>query len=185
MIVIDHLPITSLIRKNTANAIVMEMQNGSLQLAGVYTRMSLLVEKVCDVCQEEFSSTAAMKCHKRMHEAATKIFKEVILDPKPKCKYGDCDHSPEDHEAGVCWHIVDKSLIDVPDDNKFCGCHKNAELNHDWDIKKRRNPIDGEGWMDPHIGTKDEAIMITKVCKVCRNVLLIRVDSDACSSCRR
>ena len=105
--------------------------------------MSLLVEKVCDVCQEEFSSPAAMKCH-----------------------------------------IVKPELKDVPDDTKFCGCHKIAQLAHNWEIKKSRNPIDGEGWMDPHIGTKDEAIMITKVCKVCRNVLLIRVDSDACSSCR-
>ena len=147
--------------------------------------MSLLVEKVCDVCQEEFSSTTAMKLHKKVHEDAAKVFKEVVLDPKPKCKYGDCEHLPEDHEAGVCWHIVDKSLIDVPDDSKFCGCHKNAELDHSWEIKKRRNPIDGEGWMDPHIGTKDEAIMITKVCKLCRDVLLIRVDSDVCSSCRQ
>ena len=147
--------------------------------------MSLITEKVCDVCQEEFSSSMAMKCHKKMHEAGTKVFKEVILDSKPRCKYGDCDHPEEDHEAAVCWHIVDKSLIDVPDDNKFCGCHKNAELDHDWDIKKRRNPINGEGWMDPHLGTEDESIMITKICKVCRGVLLIRVDSDTCSSCTR
>ena len=147
--------------------------------------MSLITEKVCDICQEEFSSGAAMKCHKKIHEDAAKIFKEVVLDPKPKCKYGDCDHSPEDHEASVCWHIVKPELTDVPNDKKFCGCHKNAELDHGWEIKKKRNPIDGEGWMDPLLGTDDEAIMITKVCKVCRGVFLIRVDSDACSSCTR
>ena len=180
MIVIDHLPITSLIRKNTANAIVMEMQNGSLQLVGVYIRMSLITEKVCDICQEEFSSASAMKCHKKVHEDAAKVFKEVILDPKPKCKYGDCEHSEGDHEAAVCWHIVKPELIYVPDNSKFCGCHKIAQLDHTWEIKKRRNPIDGEGWMDPK-----GCIMITKVCQVCRNVCLIRVDTDACSTCTR
>ena len=147
--------------------------------------MSLLVEKVCDICQEKFSSTTAMKLHKRVHEDAAKVFKEVVLDPKPKCKYGDCEHSEEDHEAAVCWHIVKPELKDIPDDSKFCGCHKISQLAHNWEIKKRRNPIDGEGWQDPMIGTDHEAIMITKVCKVCRGVLLIRVDSNACSSCRR
>ena len=163
--------------------------------------MSLLVEKVCDVCQEEFSSPAAMKCHKKVHEDAAKVFKEVVLDPKPKCKYGDCEHPPEDHEAAVCWHIVKPELKDVPDDTKFCGCHKMAQLAHPWDIKKRRNPINGEGWQDPHLhkhkleginkckeNCKKEGespyIMITKACKVCRDVCLIRVDSDACSDCR-
>jgi len=147
--------------------------------------MSLLVEKVCDICQEKFSSSAAMKCHKRVHEDAAKVFKEVVLDPKPKCKYGDCEHSEEDHEAAVCWHIVKPELKDIPDDSKFCGCHKIAQLDHNWEIKKRRNPIDGEGWQDPMIGTDHEAMMITKVCKVCRDVCLIRVDSDACSSCSK
>ena len=145
--------------------------------------MSLLVEKVCDVCQEEFSSTTAMKLHKKIHDDAAKVFKEVVLEQKPTCKYGDCEHPPEDHEAGVCWHIVKPDLTDIPNDNKFCGCHKIAELAHGWDIKKRRNPIDGEGWQDPMIGTDHEAIMVTKVCKVCRDVCLIRVDSHACSTC--
>ena len=146
--------------------------------------MSLLVEKVCDVCQEEFSSTTAMKLHKKIHDDAAKVFKEVVLEQKPKCKYGDCEHPPEAHEAGVCWHIVKPDLTDIPNDNKFCGCHKIAELAHGWDIKKRRNPIDGEGWQDPMIGTDHEAIMVTKVCKVCRDVCLIRVDSDKCSACK-
>jgi hypothetical protein len=159
--------------------------------------MSLLVEKVCDVCQEEFSTTTAMKLHKKVHEDAAKVFKEVVLDPKPKCKYGDCEHSEEDHEAAICWHIVKPELKDVPDDSKFCGCHKIAQLNHSWEIKKRRNPIDGEGWQDPKYHKHDKSckenckkegespyIMITKVCKVCRDVCLIRVDSNACSDCR-
>ncbi len=51
--------------------------------------MSLLVEQVWDVCQEEFSSTTAMKLHKKIHEDAAKVFKEVVLEQKPKCKYGD------------------------------------------------------------------------------------------------
>jgi len=164
--------------------------------------MSLLVEKVCDVCQEEFSSTTAMKLHKKVHDEAAKVFKEVVLDPKPKCKYGDCEHPEEDHEAAVCWHIVKPELKDVPDDTKFCGCHKIAQLAHSWDIKKRRNPIDGEGWQDPclhkHIlegkhkckeNCRKEGespyIMITKICKTCRDVCLIRVDSDNCSDCRK
>ena len=37
-----------------------------------------------------------------------KIFKEVILEPKAKCEYGNCEHGPEEHEAGVCWAITDK-----------------------------------------------------------------------------
>ena len=41
MIVIDHPPMTSLIRQNTVNVTAMEMQNGSLQLVGVYTNETL------------------------------------------------------------------------------------------------------------------------------------------------
>ena len=69
--------------------------------------MSIVMEKVCDKCQEKFSSVAAMKCHKKIHEAAAKVFKEVVLEKKEKCIFGDCEHPPEDHEAGLCWHIVD------------------------------------------------------------------------------
>ena len=130
-----------------------------------------------------------------------KIFKEVILEQKPKCKYGDCEHPESDHEAGICWHIVKPELKDVPDYTKFCGCHKIAQLDRSWEILKTRNPIDGEGWQDPRLhkhilegkhkckeNCKKEGespyIMITKVCKVCRDVCLIRVDSDKCSACK-
>lgn len=129
-----------------------------------------------------------------------KIFKEVILEPKVKCEYGNCEHSPEDHEAGVCWAITDKKLINEPDEKKFCSCKSTPELTHGWDILKVRNPIDGEGWQDLgkkinitrdpltkkilKVDVKYECIMITKVCHTCRKVCCIRVDEDNCSNCR-
>ena len=143
------------------------------------------MERTCDICSEEFSTSSAMKKHKKMHDNASRVFKEVILEPKPKCKYGDCDHIESEHEAGVCWHIVKPELTDVPDDNKFCGCHGVANLSHSWEIKETRNPIGGEGWQDPKIGTDDACIMITKPCKVCKRLFLIRVDTDTCTSCSK
>ena len=129
-----------------------------------------------------------------------KIFKEVLLEPKAKCEYGNCEHGPEEHEAGVCWAITDKKLIDEPDEKKFCSCKSTPELTHGWDILKARNPIDGEGWQDPgktitikkdfitgkilKVDVKYDYIMITKVCHTCRKVCCIRVDEVDCTSCR-
>ena len=97
--------------------------------------------------------------------------------------------------------MVKPELKDVPDYTKCCGWHKIAQLDRSWEILKIRNPIDGEGWQDPRLhkhilegkhkckeNCKKEGespyIMITKVCKVCRDVCLIRVDSDKCSACK-
>jgi len=130
-----------------------------------------------------------------------KIFKEVILEPKAKCEYGNCEHGPKDHYAGVCWVITNKTLIDEPDEKKFCGCKSTSGLIHGWDILKVVNPIDGEGWQDPgktitikrdpltkkiiKVDVKYECIMITKVCQGCRRVCCIRVAEDNCNNCRR
>ena len=127
------------------------------------------------------------------------IFKEVLLEPKPKCEYGECEHGPKDHEAGVCWHIVNDKLIDVPDEKKFCGCKSTPELIHGWDILKIRNPINGEGWQDPGKKvtiirdplTKQiikkiveyENICITKKCNTCGKIALLGVEEDSCHGC--
>ena len=59
-----------------------------------------------------------------------KIFKEVLLEPKAKCEYGNCEHGPEDHEAGVCWAITDKKLINVIQDGNVIRYDGNIK-NHD------------------------------------------------------
>jgi len=168
----------------------------------------------CNICGDTFATGKALKLHKHIHDsqsvkeiandlkwldAKNKVFKEVILESKAKCEYGDCEHSLEDHEAGVCWHITDEKLRDEPNEKKFCGCKSTPELVHGWDILKVRNPINGEGWQDPgkkinikrdpitkkilKVDIKYDCIIITKVCHTCRNIRCIRVDKDDCSDC--
>jgi len=141
--------------------------------------MSIVMEKVCDKCQEKFSSVAAMKCHKKIHEAAAKVFKEVVLEKKEKCIFGDCEHPPEDHEAGLCWHIVDTKLVDVPTTKKFCPCHRSSGLDYGWDLLKQRNPINKDGWME----VLPNDLAITKRCGNCKKLCLINVDVDICHAC--
>lgn len=141
--------------------------------------MSIVIDKVCDVCNEEFSSSSAMKMHKTMHRIEKKVFQEVVLEKKEKCIFGDCEHPPEDHEAGLCWHIVDTKLVDVPTTKKFCPCHRSSGLDYGWDLLKQRNPINKDGWME---ATPND-LMITKRCGNCKNLRLIRVDMELCHTC--
>ena len=70
----------------------------------------------CNICGDIFAIGKALKLHKHIHDnqsvkeiandlkwldSKNKIFKEVILEPKAKCEYGNCEHS----------HKVSKHLL--------------------------------------------------------------------------
>lgn len=99
-----------------------------------------------------------------------------IQQEKTKCDFGQCEHTPEEHEGGVCWHITNNELADKPTNRKYCSCKREPDFIRTWaQIEKH----EGKGWMEP----TPRDIMITKECKNCKAVSLIRVDLHLCFNC--
>tara|TARA_R110002020_G_scaffold465972_2_gene688081 strand:- start:2643 stop:3254 length:612 start_codon:yes stop_codon:yes gene_type:complete len=83
-----------------------------------------------------------------------------VQEEKPKCKFGHCDHSDEEHEGGTCWHIVKPELEHKQTLKKYCECRLEDKKNElgvkvqsikSWaDIEKH----EGKGWMEPSICPK-------------------------------
>ena len=101
-----------------------------------------------------------------------------LEEEKPKCDNGHCEHTEEEHEAGVCWHITNLELKDEPTNAKYCPCKRDPEFIRTYEQIEKH---EGKGWMEP---TKED-IMITKECKNCKAVSLIRVDGHLCTTCER
>ena len=97
---------------------------------------------------------------------------------KPKCELGHCEHPPEEHDGGVCWHITDPDLKDLPTNKKYCQCKREPEFIRSWEQIEKH---EGKGWME----ATPLDIMVTKECKNCKAVALIRVDSSLCCNCER
>ena len=70
-----------------------------------------------------------------------------VIEEKPKCHFGHCEHPPEDHHEGTCWHIVKPELKDQPTNRKYCDCkqHDDELIKSFSDIEK----YEGKGWMEP------------------------------------
>ena len=101
-----------------------------------------------------------------------------IQEEKPKCDYGHCEHKPEEHDGGLCWHITDLELEDKPTNAKYCSCRRLPEFIRTWEQIEKH---EGKGWMEPDA----HDIMVTKERKNCKSISLIRVDKHLCCNCDR
>jgi len=97
----------------------------------------------------------------------------VKVQVKEKCQLGGCDHTPdvEFHDEGVCWKVTQKELEHQPTEKKFCPCKRQDGLIHRF---KRT------GFME----AKEFDNMVTKNCRKCGNLFLIRTDEAFCLKCR-
>lgn len=88
-----------------------------------------------------------------------------------KCIYGHCEHGEEFHDEGVCWKITKEDLTELPTNEKYCQCKRQADLI-------RRYERVGYMEFDEH------TIMATKNCARCKKDFLGRKENDLCLSCK-
>ena len=78
-----------------------------------------------------------------------------VEEEKPKCEWGHCEHPPEDHDTGTCWHIVKPELADKPTLRKYCECSMDEQTDEAYGTKIQSikswadiERHEGKGWME-------------------------------------
>ena len=163
----------------------------------------------CNKCNGVFATPTNLKIHQNHCSGGEKM--ELKLEEIPKCELGHCEHPPEDHNGGTCWHIVKEDLKDKQTNDKYCPCKMSDESIKSWSAIEA---YEGKGWMEPDKcqkcngegfivvcidpktkqGKKKECsscdgrgtsdIMVTKECEVCKKILLLRTDTERCVKCQ-
>ena len=97
------------------------------------------------------------------------------------CDYEKCSHSMDEHDEGICWHIVDFDADEKTQDvGKFCQCKidsgsKNAEEQL---IRRFNHPK--MGYSEP--GEND--LMVTKLCAICNDEVVLLLNENMCMYCK-
>ena len=81
--------------------------------------------------------------------------------------FGTCDHGPEYHKSGSCWHILDIKKDGTP---VYCKC-----VHH----KGNHKSFAELGYLEPQA----EDWLIPKKCSKCSQVFTLHKDARHCASC--